>query len=90
MISREEFRCYAVGVFYYQNRKDSVDFAKLEAFVEGSIMAYDYIQKLHKKQTTTEVKNELLISTDDDIIATHGVSDYATDAIAYSTSHTHS
>lgn len=54
-MNRDEFKNYAVGVFYYQNRANTLDTEKLEAFVDGAVMAYD---KVHKMISTPKLIND--------------------------------
>lgn len=44
MLTREEFKNYAAGVCYHQNKTQKPE--SIDQFVSGAIMAYDKINKL--------------------------------------------
>lgn len=45
MLTRDEMRFYSAGVYYYQNRGETLDAKKIENFVGGAMMAYDLLTK---------------------------------------------
>jgi hypothetical protein len=46
MLTRDEFKCYAAGVYYTQNKTQAtIKIEDADKFIDGAIMAYDKLSR---------------------------------------------
>jgi hypothetical protein len=55
-LTREDLRHLAAGRFYYQNRGQSVDYDRIETYVDGFVSGYDFGPKTAQVKINGEGK----------------------------------